>query len=519
MIISSTSFFSIPFISTLLAIILAATLLFIRNHRINLSRNSPPGPWKLPIIGNIHQMVGDQPHRRLRDLARKYGPDVMRLQLGELSCIVISTPEAAKLVMKTHDIAFASRPYILATDVLFYGRKDIGFAPYGEYWRQLRKICTLELFSAKRVESFRHIREQEVSNLVASLALSCHAEAGKSGPVDLTRALFTVTSTVTSRAVFGKVQQLSGAFQTVLDNYSDATGGFKISDLYPSLTLLPTLTGFRAKLEKMREAADSVLDQIIDEHQLRRRAGMKSNDDYNEKEDLVDVLLNIQENQDVEVITPEVIKAVTLEIFIAGVDTAATTLEWTMSEMIKNSGVLEKAQREVREVFGDGENNNFNEARLHQLKYLDMVISESLRLHPPVPLLAPRENKDQKVELNSSYDIPMNTYVIVNAWAINRDSRYWTEAERFYPERFIDCPIDYNGTNFHFIPFGAGRRMCAGVSFGMAVVKLTLASLLFHFDWTLPAEQKSIDMTECFGMTLRRQYPLRLIPFPYGPVL
>ncbi|CAL1352720.1 unnamed protein product [Linum trigynum] len=513
MMLSSSSLFNIPFLSTLATIILAATL-FIRNHRklsTTAGSNSPPGPWKLPLIGNIHQMVGDQPHRRLRDLAHKYAPDVMGLQLGELSCIVISTPEAAKLVMKTHDIAFASRPHLLAVDVLFYGTKDIGFAPYGEYWRQLRKICTLELFSAKRVESFRHIREQEVSNLVSSLA------AGK--PVDLTRALFTVTSTVTSRAVFGKVQQLSGAFQTVLDNYSDATGGFKISDLYPSLTLLPTLTGFRAKLEKMREAADSVLDQIIDEHQLRRRAGMKSSDDDdNEKEDLVDVLLNIQENQDLEVITPEVIKAVTLEIFIAGVDTAATTLEWTMSEMIKNPGVLEKAQREVREVFGDGRNNNFNEARLHQLKYLDMVISESLRLHPPVPLLAPRENKDQKVELNS-YDIPMNTYVIVNAWAINRDSRYWTEAERFYPERFIDCPIDYNGTNFHFIPFGAGRRMCAGVSFGMAVVKLTLASLLFHFDWTLLAEQKSIDMTECFGMTLRRQYPLRLIPVPYGPVL
>ncbi|CAI0439186.1 unnamed protein product [Linum tenue] len=128
-------------------------------------------------------MIGDQPHRRLRDLAAKYGPDVMQLQLGELNYIVISTPEAAKLVMKTHDIAFASRPNFLAPDIIFYGGKDIAFAPYGDHWRQMRKLCTLELFSATRVQSFRHIREDEVSNLVASLTRS--AAAGE--PVDLTR--------------------------------------------------------------------------------------------------------------------------------------------------------------------------------------------------------------------------------------------------------------------------------------------------------------------------------------------
>ncbi|CAI0439241.1 unnamed protein product [Linum tenue] len=478
---SFSSSFVIPFLLTL-ATILVVTLLIILKQKLSKTAavsNLPPGPWKLPIIGNIHQMAGDQPHRRLRDLARKYGPDVMSLQLGELSYIVISTPEAAK-----------------PADILSYGFKDIVLAPYGEHWRQMRKICTLELLSAKRVQSFRHIREEEVSNLVDSLT------AASGEPVDLTRMLSTVTSSITSRAAFGKAQELTDAFMVVIENISD---------------LLPALTGFKAKLEKMRKASDSVLDQVIEDHKSRRRAGRNGD---GEKEDLVDVLLNLQEKQNLGVpITTEVIKAITSEMFLAGIETSTTVMEWVMSAMINDSRVLQKAQQEVRQVYGgDDGKNHFGEAKLDQLKYLDMVIAESLRLHPPLPLLIPRENRDKNVSFGS-YEVSVNTNVIVNAWAINRDPRYWTEAERFFPERFVDCPIDYTSTDLQFIPFGAGRRMCPGVSFGMKIVKLTLASLIFHFDWKLPAGQKNINMTGCFRATLRRQYALHLIPITYGRVL
>ncbi|CAL1385449.1 unnamed protein product [Linum trigynum] len=491
-----------------LAAILAVTLFIVRKQRSKTAAlNLPPGPWKLPIIGNIHQMVGDQPHRRLRDLARKYGPDVISLQLGELSHIVISTPEAAKLVMKTHDLAFASRPSLLAPDIIYDGSKDIAFAPYGEYWRQMRKICTLELLSAKRVQSFRHIREEEVSNLVASLARS--ADAGQ--PVDLTQMLFNLTRTIISRAAFGKVQELNDAFQIVLDNMSDVIAGFRVSDFYPSFKFLPTITGYRAKLHKMHKAADSIFEQVIGDHKSRRSAGRK---DDGEKEDLVDVLLNLQEKQDLGIpITMEIIKAVTLELFLAGIDTSLTTLEWTMSEMIKNPRVFQKAQEEVRQVLGE-RGKDVDETHLHQLKYLDMVISEGLRLHPPIPLLIPRQSRE-KVELDG-YDVPINTKVIVNAWAINRDPRHWVEPDKFYPERFLDCSIDYKGNDFQFVTFGAGRRVCPGISFGMAVVKLTLANLLYHFQWELPFEMKQgIDMTESFGTSLKRMNALRLIPISY----
>ncbi|CAI0375623.1 unnamed protein product [Linum tenue] len=262
-------------------------------------------------------MVGDQPHRRLRDLARKHGPDVMRLQLGDLSCIVISTPEAAKLVMKTHDVAFASRPYFLAAEVIFYGSSNLCFSPYGELWRQIRKIYALELFSAKRIQSFRRIREEEVSNLVARIAAGS-STSGK--PVDLSRMLPTLTSAIISRAAFGYLDcTLTDAFMVVVDHGSDVFGGFRISDLYPSLKWLPALTGFKARLEKMRKGSDLILERIIDNHKSRRSraaAGSKGgdDDDYDGDEDnILDILLTLQETQELGVpITMNAIKAMTL---------------------------------------------------------------------------------------------------------------------------------------------------------------------------------------------------------------
>ncbi|CAN0875271.1 Cytochrome P450 71D7 [Linum grandiflorum] len=477
--------------------------------------NLPPGPWKLPLIGNLHQLVGHQPHRRLQYLAKKYSPDVMHMQLGELPHIVISSPEAAEQVMKTHDLAFASRPALLATNVMLYNLKDIAFAPYGEQWRQLRKICVQELFSFKRVLSFRQIREEQVSNHIQ--LLSPYATAGE--PVNLSAIITMLTASVISRAVFGQVQELTQDFMVVLDNISDAVAGFQLSDFYPSLKFLPYLNGFKAKLDKMHKASDAILEQIIDQHISKRRsmASTKDHEDDDAHQDLVDVLLNLQEDHSLEVpITMDIIKAVTLEMFVGGIDTSATTILWTMSEMIRQPRVLIVAQEEVRQVFG--KNGNVDEANLDQLKYLDMIIAETLRLHPPAPFLLPRESME-KVVLNGC-DIPIKTRVIVNAWAINRDSRYWTDAEKFFPERFRNCSTDYKGSDFQFIPFGAGRRICPGIGFGMTMVKLTLANLLYHFDWTLPAKMKpeNLDMEEIFGSALTRKTALHVIPFPYNNV-
>ena len=201
------------------------------------------------------------------------------------------------------------------------------------------------------------------------------------------------------------------------------------------------------------------------------------------------------------------------DIFGAGGETAATAINWAMAKMIRDPRVLKKAQAEVREVYNM--KGKVDEICIDELKYLKLVVKETLRLHPPAPLLLPRA-----CEIDG-YHISVKSMVIVNAWAIGRDPKYWSEAERFYPERFIDSSIDYKGGNFEYIPFGAGRRICPGSTFGLKNVELALAFLLFHFDWKLPNGMKyeDLDMTEQFGVAVTRKADLFLIHITFRPIM
>ncbi|CAI0415103.1 unnamed protein product [Linum tenue] len=423
----------------------------------------PPGPRKLPVIGNLHQLICEHPHHRLRDLAQKHGPHVMGLQLGELSYIVISSPEAAG---------------------------------------QVRKICVVELLSSKRVLSLRPVRESEAAKLTAAIRAAAAGSAG----VDIGKLLVSSTCSFTFRAAFGMSAEEEAIFTELISGISEAVGGFRVSDLFPSLKFLPALTGYRSRLVKLHLAADAMLEDIINEHKARRPDHRSQ---AQHSEDLVDILLNFQEDgTELDFpLTTESIKAVVLT------ETSSTTVQWTMSELMRNPGVMQKAQEEARRTFAC--KGKVDEEDLHNLTYLDLVIRESLRLHPVVALLVPREARET-VEI-LGYEIPSGTKVIVNAWAIGRDPRYWKEADKFFPERFLDHPIDYKGNNLEFIPFGSGRRMCPGMSLALANVKLILANLLYHFDWKLSTgiTHENFDMSESFGSMVGRKYSLHLIPLPY----
>ncbi|KAI3709832.1 hypothetical protein L2E82_39600 [Cichorium intybus] len=213
-------------------------------------------------------------------------------------------------------------------------------------------------------------------------------------------------------------------------------------------------------------------------------------------------------------ITDNNIKALFVNIFVGGTDTSAMTIEWAMTEMMRNPNVMEKAQKEVRETFKG--KKKINETDLTNLVYLKFVIKETLRLHPPLPLLLPRECREQ-CQIDG-YDIPVKMKVIVNAFACAVDPEYWDDAERFKPERFEKSSIDFMGTNSEFVPFGSGRRMCPGINFGVTSIEYALAQMLYYFNWKLPSESspKDIDMTENDGAVAIKKVPLLVTPTLYS---
>ncbi|QHO26584.1 Cytochrome P450 [Arachis hypogaea] len=464
--------------------------------------NLPPGPRKLPIIGNMHNLVGSMPHECLRNLASKYGP-LMHLKLGEVSHIIVTSPQMAQEIMKTQDLNFCDRPNLLFARVMNYNGTDIAFAPYGEYWRHVRKICTMELLTAKRVQSFRRIREAEVSELVKAISQS------QGSIFNLSHKILSMTYGIAARIVFGKKYSYYDVFISSFEEALQIGGRNCIADLYPSIRIvLEMMSRDKTKIEELHLKSDKIVQDIIDDHKIKK--GGKCEEEADD-EDLVDVLLKFQQKDSEYPLTDDNIKAVIQDMFAGGGETSSAVVEWAMAEMIKKPKVMEAAQAEIRRVYGS--KGYVDESELDQLTYLKSIIKETLRLHPSLPLLVPRENKEP-CQIKE-YQIPSNSRIIINAWAIGRDPRYWVDAMEFKPERFVDnYSIENRGTNFEFIPFGGGRRMCPGIAFATPNMELPLAQLLYHFDWMLPngIKNEELDMTELFGITIRRRNDLCLIP-------
>ncbi|CAL1358764.1 unnamed protein product [Linum trigynum] len=510
----------------LLVIILFLTLLLILKSHLKPNNSTfplPPGPWKLPVIGNLHQLAFSSKsaliHHRFAELAKQYGP-VMHLQLGETSNVLLSSPETTREYLKTHDHNFSYKSYTPSASIIFYGGRDIAFSSEGEYWRRMRRICTSELLTEKRVRSLRPIREAEVGKLmrlirgrsdqrrIEKLRSEPNSTSGSAadsvdggGAVNLSQLLISMSRAMTSRTAFGRFRELEGAFLPLMRRITEQLGGLSTGDIFPSHRWLHQITGTERQLKKLHKEADAMLQGIIDEHLAKRSGGT-------EGEDLVDVLLRCTEDH-IEV------KAVILDIFLAGGDPSPTIIEWIMAELMKNPKEMEKVQIEVRGAF-DGKGGVVDEDYFDELHYFKAVVNETFRLHPPAALSLPRESPEMVVI--GGYQIPTKTRVIVNMWALGRDPSHWTQPDQFMPERFLNTSLDYKRNDFKFIPFGAGRRSCPGMNYAIASVYLILASLLYHFDWKLPnqIQPQELDMAEEFGATVARKNNLYLIPTPYN---
>ncbi|EEF51900.1 cytochrome P450, putative [Ricinus communis] len=475
-------------------------------------RNPPPSPPKLPILGNLHQL-GKNIHRSLSSLAQRYGPDLMLLHFGSKPVVVVSSSDAAREIVKTHDIAFSSRPTTAVYRRLLYNNKDVAGAPYGEYWRQMRSICVLHLLSNRRVQSYRSVREEEVGVLIEKIKQF----SSKSLPVNLSQMLSCLTNDVISRIAFGR--KYSGddgedgiKFQRLLGDFMRLLGSFSVGEYIPFLGWINWINGLNKSVDRTAKELDEFIDAIVEEHM----DGFSSEGSEEDVKDFVHVLLELQKEYGVGgSLDRESIKALILDVFAGGTDTSSTVLEWIMTELIRHPRVMKELQNEVKRVAREkASTSHITEADLDKMHYTKLVIKEALRLYSPLPLLGPRETiQDVKV---MGYHIAAGTMVLTNGWAISRDPKTWTKPEEFWPERFLNNSIDFRGHDFEFIPFGTGRRGCPGVSFALPVVELVLANLVKNFEWALPdgAKGEDLDLAETFGVTIHRKNPLLALATP-----
>ncbi|TXG50170.1 hypothetical protein EZV62_022694 [Acer yangbiense] len=477
-------------------------LLFFIKHR--QTRLLPPGPKKLPLIGNLHQLDGScLPHLSLERLSNQYGP-LMFLQLGSIPTLVISSADVARDVFKSHDVVFSGRPDLFAANRFSYGCKNISFAPYGDYWREVRKIAILELLSSKRVQTFQAVRSEEVGLMLQFIAQS-------SGPINLSRLTLLLANNIVFRVTFGKRLDDGGdsgaSIESLMRETQAMLGSPNVADFFPWMKWINKFNGREKSLEKYFRELDKLLDEEIQEHHDQKRPEP-------EREDLVDVLVRLQKDSSQPIaLTNDHIKAVLTDIFVAGTDTSSATLTWTMTELLKNSSAMERAQNEVRGVVKG--KDKVEEDDLPKLMYLKLVLKEALRLHPPAPLLVPRETTQDCTV--GGYTIPSKTRVIINAKAIATDPKHWENPYEFRPERFLNSSIDFKGQHFELIPFGVGRRGCPGINFAIPLVELALANLLYRFDWKLPPEilrSEDLDMEEAFGITMHKKTHLCLVASP-----
>ncbi|KAK9114863.1 hypothetical protein Syun_021660 [Stephania yunnanensis] len=460
----------------------------------------PPGPRGFPIIGNLH-LLGDLPHQDLHKLSQKYGP-IMHLRLGQVPTIVVSSPESAKQFLKTHDLVFASRPMVQAEKYMGYNFKGLAFSPYGAYWRNMRKLCTLELFTNSKIEMFRPMRKEEVSSLVEIVKGAADAHQ----VVCVSEMVEKVVEDMTYRMVFG-CKDDRFRFKPIIDEAMKLAGAFNIGDYVPFLAPFD-LQGLVRRMKVVAKAFDKILETIIEEH-IR-----DAKDQNAQVRDFIDVMLSLMDSnnymQDIK-LNKDHIKAIIMDVLAAGMDTSVNVVNWALPELLRHPKIMKRVQKELKQVVGM--DRMVEETDLPKLNYLNMVIKETMRLHPVAPLLLPHESTED-ITINGYY-IPKKSQVFINVWAIGRDPNAWLEnAEEFNPDRFINVDIDIYGRDFQLIPFGSGRRGCPGMQLGLTVVQLILAQLLHCFKWELPNDMSScdLDMKEKFALAMSRASPLLAIP-------
>ncbi|KAF8028832.1 hypothetical protein BT93_E1483 [Corymbia citriodora subsp. variegata] len=463
----------------------------------------PPGPRPLPIIGNILKL-GDKPHQALAKLSGIYG-SVMMIKLGAITTAVISSPEATKEALQKNDQFLCGRQIPDTAKGSGLHTQSVVWLPTSDKWKQLRKVCTVQMFSAHKLDAGQLLRRKKVDELVSFIHESCqrghHVDIGKAA---FTTVLNLISSTLFSVDLAHHDEGSSQEFRDLVWGVMEETGKPNVSDFFPVLRWFDP-QGARRRISSYFGRLLAIFDRMIEERTQARASPVASS----RCNDVLDSLINLKESGE---LTRGEIKSLLLDLFVAGVDTSTSSLEWAMAELLHNPEKIARAREELDRAGGGRDGGTLQEPDIAGLPYLQAIVKETLRLHPPVPFLIPRK-AERDVEI-CGFRLPRHAQVLVNVWAMGRDPGIWPDPDRFVPERFLGREIDFKGRDFELIPFGTGRRICPGMPLAYRMVHLILASLLRSFDWKLEqgARPEDMDMTEKFGITLQKATPLCAIP-------
>ncbi|KAF7844705.1 geraniol 8-hydroxylase-like [Senna tora] len=487
----------------------------------NAIKTTPPSPYPYPIIGNILQLIGQNPHQKLDQISKTYGP-LMSLKLGSLTTIVISSPEIAKEALTKNDLVFSSREVPDIMTALGHHEASLVWLPVSDRWKALRKLCFSNIFSPQKLDSTKVLHRTKAQQLLNYVNSRC--ENGLS--VDIGRAAFTTVINSLSYLFFSvdfaryddndnDNNVITSDFKEIIEEIMVESGKVNVSDFFPILRFLDP-QGVRRRGEDFIRRLMGIFEGIIDERMRLRGNNLRvdNNNNGGGDGDLLDSFLDMMEEKDYVELSRNDFLHLLVDLFVAGTDTTTNTIEWAMAELIRQPKIMAKVREELQEVLGkDGirkpqESLDFTT----NLPYLNAIVKETFRLHPPVPLLHHKSNS--KAEL-CGFIVPKDTQVLVNLWAMGRNTSHWgDDADWFVPERFIGSKIDIKGHDFKLMPFGAGRRMCPGLPLAHRSVHFILASLLHGFDWKVEDGQNhgDLDMREKYGLAIRRCQPLRAIP-------
>ncbi|XP_054793641.1 dimethylnonatriene synthase-like isoform X1 [Prosopis cineraria] len=525
-------------LSYVLVAIIVSSVLFIEKQRRRSSSDNddelkkekaPEAKGGLPLIGHLHLLGGPVPvFRTLSSMAESHGP-IFSLRLGFHTTLIVSSRELARECLTTIDKVFASRPNIAAGRYMGYNNAFFALAPYGEYWREMRKIATLELLSSHRLQQLKHVRDSEILCLVKDL-FSTHRHKLRNlsdmVEVPMSQLLEHLTFNIIVRIIAGK--RFSGDEKDLSDEENEGgilkravreatylSGVFVEADGLP-LTSMSKWVDFQGHVRAMKKTAmdiDSVLHEWLHQHLLKRTN--HAGEDFSET-DFMDILISTFSDPDERICghpRDVVIKATALTLILTGTGSTAITLTWALSLLLNHPRVLKKAQDELDSNVGT--HKWVQESDMKQLQYLQAIIKETLRLYPPAPLTGIREAMEDCFV--GGYYVPKGTRLLINIWKLHRDPQVWTNPDEFVPERFMEDhkDLDFKGQNIEYIPFSSGRRSCPAANFGIQVVSLTLARLLQGFDLsTTTKDGVAVEMSEGLGVALPKLNPLRVMIKP-----